>query len=282
MKDILDIRAAAPGPMALVTVLMHGDETCGLDVLEAARDPGFAIARGRLVVIAMNPRAHEAPGGPRRHLGVDMNRIWSEGALDADGAEARRIRLLLPLMREAHAILDVHSMPEQERTFMLVSADRPASLGMARLLGEAIPRTLVAPRAPQRGCAMFETDLLAPSVPIVVAECGRHARPEAGEVARAVFLSFLEALMLIEPRAPQRPRVREDAATYEITREVVLRHGPLRLAKPFAGFDPVARGEVFAFDGDLPLVAEEDCVVVLTRKAVSPGDEALTLARRRT
>lgn len=284
IEDVIDIRTGHPGPTLAVTVLLHGDETCGLAVADAVAAGRIAPGKGRLIVPVMNRPAHTAVGGPRRHLGTDMNRLWCEAGIAADRPEAVRARAVLPLLREADAILDLHSLPHQDVPFLMRSALRPASEGLADALADVVPRTVVAPPPVNRGTALFETALLPPDTAIVVAECGRHGSADADAVALALVVTALRTHGMIDAATPipaVPPFGREGAGTYEFLEEVRLRHGPFRPAASFGGFHPLRRGETYGYDGTHPMVADEDCHILLTRPAVKPGDEALTLVRRK-
>lgn len=284
VEDVIDIRTGQPGPTLAVSVLLHGDETCGLAVADAVTAGRIAPVKGRLIVLVMNRLAHTADGGPRRHLGTDMNRIWCETAMAGNTPEATRARAVLPLLREADAILDLHSLPHQDVPFLMRSAARPASEHLADSLDVVVPRTVVTPPPANRGTALFETALLPPDVAIVVAECGRHGTADADAVALTLVIAALRTHRMIDAATPipaVPPSGRDGAGTYELFEEVKLRHGPFRPAASFGGFHPLRRGEIYGYDGAHPMAANEDCRILLTRPAAKPGDEALTLVRRR-
>ncbi|WP_035522979.1 succinylglutamate desuccinylase/aspartoacylase family protein [Hoeflea sp. BAL378] len=278
LQDTFEFSSSFAGPRLAVTILMHGDEACGLAVLDTVRAENFALSSGSLVVLVLNRRAHEAPEGPVRHLGTDMNRIWSHAGLGERTEEARRVASTLPCLKDADAILDIHSMPSQDTPFLFVSETHPRSADLAEKLGAAVPRVVTAPPPQQRGMALFETELLSKETPIVV-ECGQHQSAQAPDVARATFLRFLSVHGMIETGGDAETASSETVRFYEMCREIKLDQGPLTLALPMRGFDRLDRGETYGWDGPRPLIAEEDCHVLLTRPAVNPGDEALTLVR---
>ena len=280
VADVFEFNAPLDGPSLAVSVLMHGDEPCGLAALELARSESFALARGRLRVVVMNRPATRTPDGPVRHLGVDMNRVWSKDALARDCAETRRVQTVLPLLRDVDAILDIHSLPEQDRSFLLVSSGRPGALAVAARMRGAIPRIVIAPPPARRGVALFETELVPAATPIIVVECGRHDATQAPQVARDAFMAFLAAYGLVAAPGASAARDTHEAGIYEIGDEVVLREGPLRLERKMRGFDALRAGQIYGRDGTQPLIAAEDCHVLLTRPAHKPGDEALSLVRR--
>lgn len=276
IQDVFEFSSSTAGPKLVVSILMHGDEICGLTALQAALDETFALLRGQLRIIVMNRAAHEARGGAVRHLGNDMNRCWSKAALAEHSVEGQRIESVLRYLEDADAILDIHSMPEQDTPFLLVSETRRGSATLAARLGPTVPRTVIAPPPKMRGEALFETTLLAKDKPIVVVECGRHQSAQSPEIAHATFLQFLSVHDMI---APPETSNRGPVEFFEVCDEIKLSEGPLKLDRPMLGFDRLAAGDTYGWDGVRPLIAEEDCRVLLTRPAEKPGDEALTLVR---
>jgi predicted deacylase len=279
LQDIFQFSSSFAGPRLVVTILMHGNEPCGLAALETVRAESFGLTSGSLIVIVMNRPAHEAPEGPVRDLGTDMNRIWSHEGLAARTREALRVETVLPYLKDADAILDIHSMPSQDTPFLFVSETRPQSARLAKGLGTVVPRVVTASAPKLRGMALFETELLPKEMPIVVVECGQHQSEDAPVVARATLLRFLSLHGMIDTAGDTQTGPHETVRFYEMSREIKLEQGPLKLTRPMRGFDPLDRGETYGWDGARPLVADDDCHVLLTRPAINPGDEALTLVR---
>jgi predicted deacylase len=270
------VAGPVPGPTLTFTILMHGDEGCGLAARDVVLDCAPRLKRGRINIVTLNPEARNAGGGPRRFLDFDLNRLWGDDPLP-DSYEGRRIAEVLPLLEGSDAILDIHSLPGDTGTFSLVSDERPAALAMAQSLAAAIPRIVIAPAPANRGRALFQTTRLPASVPIVVIECGQHDAPASGEIARAATLAFLERYdMLAGDRAAAPP---PESRCYRIDSEHKATHGPVRFIGRIGQFEPLPAGQPFAMDGDWPLFALAGQSLLLRRDARKPGDEAFALVR---
>ena len=80
-RTIAELRGAEPGPTLIVIGGVHGNEPAGI---AAARDVigalGDTAIRGELLAVIGNLRASVAG---RRHLGHDLNRLWTEDQLAA-------------------------------------------------------------------------------------------------------------------------------------------------------------------------------------------------------
>lgn len=270
------VAGPAPGPTLTITILMHGDEGCGLAARELVLDPALPLKRGRINIVTLNPEARQADGGPRRFLDFDLNRLWGDDPLP-DSYEGRRIAEALPLLAGSDAILDIHSLPGDTGTFSLVSDERPAALAMARSLAAAIPRIVIAPAPANRGRALFQTTRLPAAVPIVVIECGQHDAHSSGEIARAATLAFLDSYDMLEREGEIASM--PESRCYKIDSEHKATHGPVRFIGRIGQFEPLPAGQPFAMDGEWPLFALAGQSLLLRREARKPGDEAFALVR---
>ena len=51
-----------PGPTLTITILMHGDEGCGLAARDLVFDPALRLKRGRVNIVTLNPEARLETG----------------------------------------------------------------------------------------------------------------------------------------------------------------------------------------------------------------------------
>jgi succinylglutamate desuccinylase len=106
--------AAAPGPHLLLTALVHGNEIAGAAVLARWLADGIRPARGTLTLAFANLAAFARfdPADPTasRFVDEDMNRLWAEPLLAGPrrSTELDRARALLPAVRAADVLLDLH------------------------------------------------------------------------------------------------------------------------------------------------------------------------------
>ncbi|MDX1576106.1 MAG: succinylglutamate desuccinylase/aspartoacylase family protein, partial [Kiloniellales bacterium] len=148
-----------PGPHALITGLVHGNEICGaiaIDRLLRDRllEDGLRPARGRLTFAFVNVAAYERfdPASPTasRYVDEDFNRLWSPAVLDGPRAsvELARARELRPLVESADLLLDIHSLQQGEEA-LLLSGPLEKGRALARRVGS--PATVVADRGHAAG-----------------------------------------------------------------------------------------------------------------------------------
>ena len=107
-----------PGPHALVTAIVHGNEIGGAIALDRLLHAGPRPRRGRLTLAFANVAAYGRfdSGDPTasRFVDEDLNRVWSPAALDGprQSVELRRARALRPLVEAAGVLLDLHSLQQ--------------------------------------------------------------------------------------------------------------------------------------------------------------------------
>src|SRR5262249_40315590 len=105
-----------PGPHALLTAVVHGNELCGAIALEFLFRERIRPKRGKLSLAFCNVAAFLRfnPSNPTasRFVDEDFNRVWSPERLDGSqrSAELARARELRPLVDSADFLLDLHSM----------------------------------------------------------------------------------------------------------------------------------------------------------------------------
>src|SRR5512134_2845644 len=75
-----------PGPHAVITALVHGNELCGAWALVRLLESGVRPRRGRLSLAFVNTAAYERfdPAHPKltRYVDEDLNRVWDPATLD--------------------------------------------------------------------------------------------------------------------------------------------------------------------------------------------------------
>jgi len=283
-----------PGPSALITALIHGNELCGAWVLKELLAAGARPARGKLTLIFGNLDAfdrfdrkhHDAS----RFIDVDLNRVWSPHRLDRpDSAETRRAAALRPWVEQADRLLDIHSMHEPSPPLLVVGT-LPRNIEFGRQLG--IPRhVIIDPGHPEgvrmRDFAQFGdpgSDALA-----VLIECGFHGSPSSLDVARSLagrFL-FLTGVLGPEQLPGHWPRIDAMEVRQEflrVTQPVVASTMDFTFTQPWQGMECLRQGTVIGFDDGAPVEAPyDDCFLIMpSLRHLLPGVTVVRLARRET
>ncbi len=231
-------------PEVAIVGAIHGDEPCGVAVIEhllAERPP---VERPVALVVA-NERALEAG---ERYIDEDLNRAFP-GDPDADSHEKRLAARLTDVLSGCES-LSLHSTQSYDDTFAIVTApDEFERRVVPRLSVEAVV-----------DASEFDGGRFFESVPDVIeVECGYQGSEEAAANGIQVAREFLGAVgALPDERQPSE----SDLPVFRLTE---------RIPKPDAdsyevyasNFESVAAGETFAAADDQPVVAETEFYPVL-------------------
>lgn len=281
--------AEAPGPHAMVTALVHGNELCGAIALDWLLRRGVRPERGRLTVGFLNLEAYQRfdPADPNatRWVDEDMNRLWGADVLasDRDSAEMRRVRAAQPVIAEADLLLDIHSMQRPSPPMMMAGwCDK----GVALAQSVGVPRLIVKDRGHKAGMRMrdhgaFGEAAAAPAA--VLIECGQHWEAAAADLAIESVARFLvgtgtvDAALLEDVADTRQPQ-----EVWEVTDAVTIETDAFRFASAFSGGEVLAKaGTPIGWDGERAVLSpHDDCMLVMPSMRLWPGQTAVRLARR--
>jgi len=282
--------AAAPGPHVLLTALVHGNEPCGAIALDRLLASDFQPSRGRVTLAFVNVDAYAkfTPSDPRasRWVEEDMNRVWSAdilGQRPPRSADVARAVELVPIVRDADVLLDLHSMQHPNEPLVL-AGPLDKSRRLARALGLA--ELVVIDKGHAQGARMRDfgafNDPASPKAALLI-ECGQHWAASSVDVAYAACVRLLERFAMLPDGYP-----RDTAAALpdQATRFVEITM-PVTIKKEFAFALPLRGGEiirhagtVIGHDGGEPVVTpHHDCVVIMPSQRLWAGLTAVRLGR---
>jgi len=273
-----------PGPHAVITSIVHGNEFTGAAVLARWLRGGLRPARGVLTLVFANldAFAHFDPADPTlsRYVDEDLNRVWSPQHLDGprDSLELRRARALRPVVEAADVLLDLHSMLWPSDPLILTKAS-PVALELARAIGA--PGIIVADAGHPEGPRLIDhLPFTAPGTHRValLAEAGLHWEPGTEAVAEACAGGLLRALgMAPVPAVPC-----GGGAIWRVTRAVTAGSRHFAFTGSFRGGAIIpSAGTLIARDGEAEIrTPHDDCMLVMPSPRVMRGHVAVRLAQR--
>lgn len=277
------LEGAEPGPTAMISAVVHGNELCGAIILDELLRCGFRPLKGRLILAFMNVAAYESfscrhPDGSR-YVDEDLNRVWTEDRLNGPGdtAELRRAREVRPLLNDVDMLLDLHSTSSYSAPMSLAGlSDRSLSLALALGAPAAVVRDAghVAGKR-MRDYTPFTGD--GPGPTSLLVECGQHWQRATVDCARDITRRFLRHLGMVKGGVPPAPR----QTVLEVTEAVTVMTPNFRFAADFQGLESIDRaGTRIAIDGDMPILTPyDDCVLIMPTHGAAPGQTAVRLAR---
>lgn len=280
----------APGPTAMISAIVHGNELCGAIALDWLMRRDFRPARGALVLAFVNVEAYGAfdPADPSasRWVDEDFNRVWDASTLDGprDGAELRRARALRPVLDTVDALLDLHSMQTKAPPLMMAG---PLAKGVRLARAVGAPRLVIVDGGHAAGRRMRDYGAFAdPSAEAtaLLLEAGQHWEASSAPVSKEIVARFLQHLgmddggLLAALGAP----APEPQTIYEVTEPVTIRTDAFRFARAFDGCEIIPEaGTLLGVDGDREVRAPyDDCMLIMPSQRLWRGQTAVRLARR--
>lgn len=294
---VMSWEAPLPGPHALISAIVHGNELCGVHALDHLIRHRLRPVRGRLSLCFANVAAYETfdPNDPTqaRYLDEDMNRVWDAEVLDGarDSQELQRARALRPLLDTTDYLLDLHSMQHPAEPLILAGRHEKGR-AMAGAVGS--PPLVVMDGGHRAGRRMRDYGRFSvaddPRTALLV-ECGQHWARTSVTVAIACCLRYLLHLALIDDAEARRlgDKVAKGSATatdrrvVEVVDVVTVETPDFRFVADFRGMEHIpAQGTVIAYDGERPVVTPcDDCILIMPSRRRAIGQTAVRLGRLR-
>jgi succinylglutamate desuccinylase len=280
------LRAAEPGPHLLVSTLVHGNEISGALLATRWLREGVRPRRGTLTFLFANTAAFDlfdrADPTASRFVDEDMNRLWSPSALAGGrrSVELERVRVLLPLLRQADVLLDLHSMLWPSDPLFLAGTGLEAR-ALGRLIGT--PPLVVGDDGHAAGLRMIDHPRFAQDgARALLLEAGPHWQPETLAQMEVSAARLLRLLGMAEEGAPIAPDAWPGPARVaRVTRTVTASTSHFAFLREYRGGEVIPRrNTLIALDGEAEIrTPHDDCLLVMPSPRVMRGHTAVRLAR---
>ena len=283
------LEGGRPGPTAVISALIHGNELCGAVALDQLLSAAFVPDRGCLIMVFANmaafSRFDSAHPYASRFIDEDMNRVWSSEILDGtrQSIELARARELRPFIDSADFLLDLHST-SLPAPAMLLCGSREKGRIFAGKMG--YPSHIVADRGHTSGVRLrdfgeFNNGSSCKSSMLV--ECGQHFDSNSPKVAIKTIVAFLLACGMLdeEPKDfPLLPHLSQQRLI-EVSHTVTIRSHRFSFSREFKCFEIIPKaGTRIARDGTRDVVTPyDDCVLVMPARQPVRGQTAIRLGR---
>jgi len=251
-----------PEPV-VVMVGVHGNEPCGLSALlqflEDLLEGHVTLGGQSIMFIIANI---EALKKEVRAVDHNLNRLFGKKGFDDVGGslELKRAKEIEPLLRNAHAVLDIHSASESGPAYCLLY---PRSSSDAHAM--KLPKCLVYNSSDMRNyllgtsgafCELLEVNRL-------VFEAGQHASEAAVVAARNALGSFLLYYGVISP-AELVDKLNVFTEAWIVYHVECTKGRSFTYRRSFKNLDAVSRGEIIGwYDSEQAVIAECDCIIIL-------------------
>lgn len=280
---VMERDSGKPGPTAVLSAIVHGNELCGAIVLDALWKSGFHPRQGRIILAFMNIDAYLRfdPTNPAqsRFVHEDFNRIWGEDRLDGSqrSCELVRARSVRPLIESADYLLDLHSTSGFSPPMILAGmTERSTQFAQSMGLDIAIVRDHGhADGRRMRDYAPFSTEPGQQTALLV--ECGQHWQESTVEIARKVTTAFLARLGMDDGPAPVPAR----SSPLTVTDAITATSPDFKFLKNYQGLEVIEKqGTVIALDGTQEVATPYDhCHLIMPTHGIGQGLTAVRFAR---
>ncbi len=278
-EGVWHFESGVPGRRAMVTSLVHGNELCGAWAVQGLLEAGVRPRQGSLTLAFCNLAAFDrfdpAAFDASRFVDEDLNRQWSpERIAQASTLERRRAGELLPFVRRADWLLDLHSMHEQGEP-LLLTGPHARNIELARRL--RAPEHVVVDEGHQDGTRMRDfgrfglPDVEGGGTRSLLAECGFHGDISSRDVARDLSARFLMEAQVVDARTvsdalpgwrrPDAPR----QCVLRVTGGVAARSNKFRFLGAYSGLQVIRQAgtPIGDNDGEIVTTPYDDCVLVM-------------------
>lgn len=267
--------SGVPGKHTMINALTHGNEVCGAIAVKGLLDAGVRPRRGRITLAFANVEAYlrfdPAMPDASRFVDQDLNRVWTEAALDdhsRDSSELRRARTMRPLIDSVDLLLDLHSMHERCAPLNVCG---PLDKGIALARALHAPAWIISDEGHPEGRRMRDYgDFGNPDSPknALLIECGQHWEATAVTVAKDSCARFLLAAGNLDPADLPAGWLAPDAGeprVVRVTEPIVAKSTDFRFAGPYKGLETfAAAGSVIGWNEGVPVLTPyPGCVLVM-------------------
>jgi predicted deacylase len=282
--------SGAPGHTLMITALIHGNELCGAWALKALLASGLRPRNGALILAFCNLDAYDRfdaeHDNKSRFVDEDLNRVWTDDRLGQDTShELRRAAELLPWVKRADTLLDLHSMHGHSKP-LLMTGLLPRNIALARRLQS--PEYVIADAGHKNGVRLRDYARFGDpqdDACALLIECGYHGDPASKLVALDMVARMLREIGIVPgdqiPQGwlqPTPPAQR----VLQVTEAVVAPSMDVRFAQDWQGLETFAKeGEVIGWMDGQPITAPYDnCTLIMpSLSQLRPGVTVARLAK---
>ncbi len=271
--EMREIRGQLDGPTSIVLVGTHGWEMSGVHAADRVFTADLTLARGRVLFGYGNPRAVLAGV---RGTEADLNRMFKpdEDLTDEQkrSYEYERAQELKVYLRQSDVLLDVHDTKNPQGIPFIIC--EPNGYAVARYLpADKIVSGFDEIEPGGTDYWMNQNGKIG-----ICIECG--PREEATTIDRAedAMRKFLGAQEHIDMELTTREgQERSRLFMIYITNINFTR------TKPYADFEPIAKGQIIGTDGGENVVAEQNAIILFAHSdSTKPGEDPFLLAVKET
>lgn len=222
------------GKNILVIGCVHGDELIGQKVISELRK--LTISRGTLVTVIANTRAIKAG---KRFMDQDLNRSFP--GKPNGNHEERLAHSLLPLIKKADIVLDIHSTTTDTTLAIILTK---VNQSIRRLLYSFSPKRVVMMEKKVGKAALTRYCKAGISF-----EYGKDKSEKAYKETLADIIKIIEGYGMIEKKKKRISKIVRKTEYFQVL-GIIARSADFKLEKTINNFSLVKRGKIISRNGE--------------------------------
>lgn len=259
-----------PGKNVVIMAGVHGDEVCGVRAFDELI-PRIDIENGKVTFIYAN-----LEGGRQneRFVEYNLNRCFLDEQPDemAGSLEGKTAREILPFLRSADALLDLHSSETSDSLKYIICEEDCFDFISSFSLDKIILGINDSHPGSANGCMYRQ------GKPGICVECGLHETRDSVEVAKETIMKFLVGTGSIVGTGGENVSKRLFRAVYLYKNK----NGPFKFVKKFKDFEEIVERTLIGYDGSKEIYLDKDDVIMFPYEAEMVGDECFMIIRKET
>ncbi len=263
------ISSQNPGPTLTIIGGTHGNETCGVELIDYLKD-NLTLKKGKVILTYGNLQAIRLWV---RQIGMNLNRAFLPDELLTESRkntyEYARSRELMELFKISDYTLDIHSSPSLGSPPMIICEKN------AEIIAAYFPFSIRCTRFDTIEPGSTEYYMNSLGKIWLGIECGNHNDPEAFDRALESTITFLSYLDMIDWE-----KKIYDQTIYRASGKYLTETTDFRVSKNFSDFEFVQKWQPLGTDGDTPIFASTDGYILFARDRKEVGVEAFVLMTR--
>lgn len=268
MRDaVIEFKSKALGPISMVMVGVHGNERCGVNLLDSII-PVLKITRGTVLMCYGNPSAMRRN---RRYIDSDLDRVFVDSSflssLDMSGHEYQRAAILKSYLERVEVLLDIHSsFVTDDEPFLICERN---SSDISSFL--PIEKVVFGSNLTRNGGAVYYMNKIGKIG--MRLECGGEDNPESFIRAKRCLLSFLRVRGHITGETSL-----SQQKFYQVKEVYISNAEKFYLERPFVNFEYLLRGQSIGIDDGRQVFAGCDGNIIFARSLCEKYEEAFAFA----
>ncbi|MBU2496944.1 MAG: succinylglutamate desuccinylase/aspartoacylase family protein [Nanoarchaeota archaeon] len=270
-KKVFKINSKKKGPIVVIMGGVHGDEICGVKVIDFLKKHIKEIDRGTIYLIYGNPLAIKQE---KRFVEMNLNRAFlQENKIDKikiNSYEYKRAKELMPILSSANFLLDIHSSKTPNAKPFVIC--EPHSYKLISHL----PFQIVSSGWDKLEPGSTDAYVNKNKKYGICIECGYHTDKKTYDLAKKSALIFLNETVILKGENYKSITYPQKIINVY---KIYITKTNFKPVRQFLDFELIKSNELIGFDGKKEIRTKKESFIIFCRQRKLPGEEAFLLAK---